>query len=102
VQLSITLLTAVVVGGVATYVGPAVGALAVVYVSELFVSEIFGVQMPGKDHPQYVPALFGLTLIVLMIVAPGGVVGLVKQGWSSIKRRSASRPEQPAPESAAA
>lgn len=80
VQLSITLLTAVVVGGVATFFGPAVGALAVIYVTDLF----------PKDHPEYAPVLFGVTLIVLMMVSPGGVVGLVKQGWGWVRRRSGS------------
>jgi ABC-type branched-subunit amino acid transport system permease subunit len=76
VQLSITLLTAVVVGGVATLFGPAVGAFAIVYVSELF----------PKEHPEFAPALFGVTLIVLMMVAPGGIVGLTKQGWAWLRR----------------
>src|SRR5262249_30680531 len=86
VQLSITLLTAIVVGGVATTLGPAVGAIAVVYVNELFSSTIFGVEMPGVDHPQIVPVLFGVSLIVLMRFAPNGVVGLVNQGWAGVRR----------------
>ncbi len=76
IQVSIELLTAVVVGGVATFVGPAVGALALVYVSDLF----------PKEHPEYAPVLFGLTLIVLMIISPGGIVGLAKQGWARLVR----------------
>jgi branched-chain amino acid transport system permease protein len=86
VQLSITLLTAIVVGGVATTVGPLVGAIVVVYVNEFFSSTYFGVKMPGVDHPDIVPVLFGVTLIVLMRFAPDGIVGMAKRGWALVRR----------------
>jgi branched-chain amino acid transport system permease protein len=92
VQLSITLLTAIVVGGVATTVGPLVGAIVVVYVNEFFSSTYFGLKMPGVDHPDIVPVLFGVTLIVLMRFAPDGIVGMAKRGWALVRRgRSARR-----------
>lgn len=73
INLSITLLVAVVVGGAATIFGPAFGAFFVV---------MLPVWLP-KNYPELSPVLFGGVLIVLMVVAPGGFLGLVRQvnGW---------------------
>ena len=86
-NLSIILLVAVVVGGAATIFGPAFGAFFVV---------MLPIWLP-KAYPQLSPVLFGGALIVLMIVAPGGFLGLVRQITSWFKRRFAGRvPDPPA------
>jgi branched-chain amino acid transport system permease protein len=86
INLSITLLVAVVVGGAATIFGPAWGAFFVVLIP---------VWLPDQ-YPQLSPVLFGGALIVLMIVAPGGFLGLVRRfaAWARrrVGRRSGSGP----------
>ena len=77
-NLSITLLVAVVIGGAATIFGPAFGAFFVVMIPEW---------LPGK-YPQLSPVLFGGSLILLMIVAPGGFLGLVRQVTGWVRRRA--------------
>jgi branched-chain amino acid transport system permease protein len=85
-SLSITLLVAVVIGGAATIFGPAFGAFFVVMIPEWL----------PKKYPQLSPVLFGGSLIVLMILAPGGFLGLVRQvtAWlkHKLRRTPATRP----------
>ena len=90
ITLSITLLVAVVVGGAATIFGPAWGAFFVVMIP---------VWLPTK-YPQLSPVFFGGALILLMIVAPGGFLGLVRQvaAWlrRQIRRPAANDPPRAA------
>ncbi len=81
INLSITLLVAVVVGGAATIFGPAWGAFFVVMIPTW---------LPNR-YPQLSPVLFGGSLIVLMILAPGGFLGLVRQASGWVRRRSGRR-----------
>lgn len=77
INLSIMLLVAVVVGGGATLMGPPLGAAIVTFLPE----------WAPKDNPELSPVVFGATLILLMIVAPGGIVGLLKRAarWLMMK-----------------
>lgn len=77
ITLSITILVAVVVGGAATIVGPAIGAFLVVMLPEWLPSDV----------PELAPVLFGLSLVLLMRVAPGGIVGALRKGWAQLSRR---------------
>ena len=77
ISLSIEILVMVVVGGAATIIGPAIGAFLVVELPEWLPS----------DTPQASLVLFGLLLVLLMRVAPGGVVGLSRQLWAKVARR---------------
>lgn len=79
INLSIFLLVAVVVGGVATITGPAIGAFLVIFVP---------IWLGDLDVPaELPPILFGAALILLMMVAPGGVLGLVRRLTAFLKRQ---------------
>lgn len=67
-QQSIIFLVAVVIGGTATTLGPVVGGFVVVLLQDQTADLI-------KDKPTLSPALFGITLILLMYVLPDGLVG---------------------------
>lgn len=92
INLSITLLVAVVVGGAATIAGPAIGAYLVVFIP-IWLTD-------AGANPQLSPVLFGGLLIVLMILAPGGILGLARQVISWVRLR-ARRGGDPPPPSAA-
>lgn len=77
ITLSITILVAVVVGGAATITGPAIGAFLVIMLPEWLPSDV----------PELAPVLFGLSLVLLMRVAPGGIVGLLRRGMAQVSRR---------------
>lgn len=94
IALSITILVAVVVGGAATIFGPAIGAYFVVSMPEW-------VQTAGLPKP-LTPVIFGALLILLMAVAPGGIIGLFRQCVAWIRARtgwgSAAPPDVPRPD----
>lgn len=78
---SIYFLIAVVVGGAASIVGPAIGA--VIYgVFTDFVAQEFPDRISGAQ-----PVVLGILLIVLMLTAPGGVVGV----YRSVQARQLTR-----------
>ncbi len=62
-----------IIGGVGTIWGPAIGALVMVFVQELFRSAIFGLA------PHWVSGLhaliFGLLVITVILYLPGGILG---------------------------
>jgi branched-chain amino acid transport system permease protein len=84
-QLSIEFLVAVVVGGAATLAGPAIGALAVVWLQK-FTSD-------HSSNEVLSPAIFGGLLIVLMYTMPDGIVGGVRRLQRAVRRRRA--PSEP-------
>jgi branched-chain amino acid transport system permease protein len=66
-DISIVTIMVVMVGGVATYWGPAVGAVIMVMLAEI----IRSIPMLGTAHH----TLFGILLIVIIIFLPNGIVG---------------------------
>jgi branched-chain amino acid transport system permease protein len=82
-DLSITILVAVVVGGAATIFGPAIGAFLIVFLPTWF---------PDSFPKQLTPFFFGALLILLMAVAPGGIIGLAKQVWARFRSASSVAP----------
>jgi branched-chain amino acid transport system permease protein len=69
IVLSITLLVAAVLGGVNSIIGPVIGAGFIVILRE---------SIPAESQ-RYTNVIFGLALIVLILVAPGGIVGLYRK-----------------------
>jgi branched-chain amino acid transport system permease protein len=84
IVLSIELLVAVVVGGVATILGPAIGAAFIEFLPDL-------IPASTPEQRQLTPFIFGAALILLMVVAPGGIVGLIRKTWATIRRRTIDR-----------
>jgi len=69
IAVSIYFLIAVVVGGAASVIGPAIGAVAY----GVFI-DVISPELPDRLQPA-TPVILGALLIVLMLVAPGGIVG---------------------------
>ncbi len=80
-NISIITILVGIIGGVGTIWGPAVGAIIMVLLQELFRSAIFGLA------PQWVSGMhafvFGLLVIFVILYLPGGVVG----DWELIKKK---------------
>jgi branched-chain amino acid transport system permease protein len=81
VSLSILLLAGVVVGGLGTIAGPLVGAFFVQYVPT-YAQDI------SKQAPTVV---YGLILILVMFVAPTGLIGLVRRIGAYLSDRQSVR-----------
>ena len=83
-RLSIELLVAVVIGGVATIFGPAIGAFLLEFLPE----------WTQNYNAQLSPAIFGFLLIALIMVMPGGIIGGLRalRAWLVSKLRPPVRP----------
>jgi branched-chain amino acid transport system permease protein len=81
-DISIVTVMVVMVGGVATYWGPVIGALIMVFLAEV----IRSVPKIGAAHQ----TLFGILLIFIIIFLPNGIVGDFRGLTRLFKPRSAS------------
>jgi len=78
--ISIMTILVVIVGGVATRFGPAIGAFIMVGVQELFRSSIFG--LAPKWVSQAHALVFGIIVVFVIMFMANGVVG----DWHKISR----------------
>lgn len=76
IVLSITLLVASVLGGTNSILGALIGALIVVYVREAVPAE----------SARFTQVIFGLVLIIVMLAAPGGIMGVYRRIEARIRR----------------
>jgi branched-chain amino acid transport system permease protein len=81
IVLSITLLVTAVLGGVASIIGPALGAALIIGVQEA---------VPA-DSQRFTQVVFGVVLIIVMLVAPGGIVGIYRKVMATRATRRAIR-----------
>jgi branched-chain amino acid transport system permease protein len=84
--LSITLITGLVIGGVATVIGPIIGGLAVIYIPHW---------TEGLRQGATEGLFFGTILIILMFVMPDGLMGLAKRLSRFVVRLNPRAPEGP-------
>lgn len=93
-QRSIEFLVAVVIGGSATILGPAVGALLLIWLRRNTEGLIEGKEVLS-------PALYGAALILIVFVLPEGVVGGIRRLLARLGRRAAANRPAPAASTAA-
>ena len=93
--LSFNLLLAIVLGGLGSLFGAAWGALLLVLLpyatTQLTRSFEMEAALANKLEGNLPLAIFGLTLIVVMLVAPGGIQGAFRKAGFAIRRRRARR-----------
>jgi branched-chain amino acid transport system permease protein len=92
VGLSIQLLVGAVVGGLASIPGPLLGAIFVYYLpiesNQWVPSQAWIPAQIANTVVKAGPAVtYGVVLILIMIFAPNGIVGLVNAGYSRLRRR---------------
>ena len=87
VTLSIFMLVGVVVGGLASIPGAIFGAIFIQFVPNI--SDAL-----SKSAPQ---AIYGVFLIGMMYLMPGGVMGMVHRVWARLRRGTPGSPGQRAP-----
>lgn len=80
---SIYLLVAVVVGGAATIIGPAIGTI----VAGLF-SNVIAPELPGRFE-NAAPVILGVLLILQMLLAPNGIAGQFRDLMAKLSVRHA-------------
>jgi branched-chain amino acid transport system permease protein len=73
---SAEILIMAILGGMNFFWGPAVGAVALVWMNQEIVA-----------YTRYWPFVLGVMLIVLLFVFPGGIVGAADAGWRRLAKR---------------
>jgi branched-chain amino acid transport system permease protein len=81
---SLFFLIAVVIGGPATVIGPAIGAVFYGFFDDVVTRGL----LPERFKPA-TPLILGIALIVLMLMAPGGIMGIVSQFTAKRRLRNA-------------
>lgn len=93
--LSLNLLLAIVLGGLGSLFGAAWGALLLVVLpyatTELARSFEMSPSAANKLEGNLPLAIFGLTLIIVMLLAPGGIQGAFRKAGFAIRRRLRAR-----------
>jgi branched-chain amino acid transport system permease protein len=91
--LSLSLLTAIVIGGLGSLLGALLGSALLVFLPP-FVTDLGGdwFNLDSTEAAQLAPFVYGLVLIVVMIFAPAGVVGTIRLRWLTGRaKRAAAR-----------
>jgi branched-chain amino acid transport system permease protein len=91
VALSLSLLVGVVLGGRGSLVGAVIGAVLLVGLP-VAVSNLAGERGWSDQITNSLPTfLYGLLLVLVVLIAPGGVMGLVGSGWRRVTGRFTTR-----------
>ncbi|MGY2082016.1 branched-chain amino acid ABC transporter permease [Modestobacter sp. SYSU DS0657] len=91
--LSLSLLTAIVIGGLGSLLGALLGSALLVFLPPFVTDLGSGWGLNDTEAAQLAPFAYGVVLIVVMIFAPAGVVGSIRRRWLTHRAtRSAARP----------
>ncbi|MFC6150599.1 MULTISPECIES: branched-chain amino acid ABC transporter permease [Mumia] len=86
--LSLSLLTAVVIGGLGSITGAFIGSAVLVFLPPLVTDLSTDAKLSDTQAAQMSPLIYGIVLVLVMLLAPGGVMGTLSMAW---RRRRARR-----------
>jgi branched-chain amino acid transport system permease protein len=86
IVLSLGLLTAVVVGGLGSLVGALLGSALLVFLPPAVTNIGIGAGLDGTQAAQLAPFVYGVVLVLVMLLAPSGAVGVMKKLWNRSRR----------------
>jgi branched-chain amino acid transport system permease protein len=92
--LSLSLLTAIVLGGLGSLLGALLGSALLVFLPPFVTDRGADFGLDSTEAAQLAPFVYGVVLIVVMIFAPAGFVGTVRLRWLTYrakKRMAAAR-----------
>ncbi|MGY1840882.1 MULTISPECIES: branched-chain amino acid ABC transporter permease [unclassified Modestobacter] len=93
--LSLSLLTAVVIGGLGSLLGALLGSALLVFLPPFVTDLGSGWGLNDTEAAQLAPFVYGVVLVVVMIFAPAGLVGSLRRRWLTRRAaRSAGRPSR--------
>ena len=90
--LSLSLLTAVVIGGLGSLLGALIGSAILVFLPPFVTDVGSDLGLDGTESAQLSPFVYGVVLVVLMVFAPAGLVGTARLRW---RERQAARTPVP-------
>jgi branched-chain amino acid transport system permease protein len=86
--LSLTLLTAIVLGGLGSLLGALIGAALLTFLPQLVTSLGSDLGLSDVQAAGLAPLVYGAVMVVVILVAPAGIVGSVR-GWWQGRRQQA-------------
>jgi branched-chain amino acid transport system permease protein len=84
-NLSILLLAAIVLGGLGSLAGALIGAALITFLPQIVASWGINAGMSDVRAAELAPLVFGLTVMVVILLAPAGLVGSIRNLW--LRRR---------------
>ena len=88
--LSLSLLTAIVIGGLGSLLGALLGSALLVFLPP-YVTNLGGdLGLDQTEAAQLAPFVYGVVLIVAMIFAPAGFVGTIRLRWMTARAKRAA------------
>jgi len=85
VGLSLALLVGVILGGRASLLGGVIGAVIIVGLPSLVGNVAEGRGWPAQVSDNAPNLLYGLLLVLVVLVAPGGIVGTARDLWARVR-----------------
>jgi branched-chain amino acid transport system permease protein len=102
-SLSVEIVLIAIIGGIGTIIGPVIGAMVLVPLAEILRNPRglvqIGVLAPDSSVVGFIetylpnahPLVYGVLLVLVILFAPEGVVGIVRRVTARARRRSAAR-----------
>ncbi|HET9500140.1 MAG TPA: branched-chain amino acid ABC transporter permease [Marmoricola sp.] len=96
--LSLSLLTAVVLGGLGSLAGALIGAALLTFLPQAVASLGRDLGLDDLQSAQLAPFVYGVTLVLVILLAPSGLVGEIRNAWRRRRQPDAaeSHPQQEA------
>ena len=95
--LSLTLLTAVVLGGLGSLTGALVGAALLTFLPSVITDAGTSAGLDDIQAAELAPLVYGLVMVAVILLAPRGLVGSLESGWHRLRTRTGSDPTAPDP-----
>ena len=89
--LSLSLLTAIVLGGLGSLLGALIGAALLTFLPQVITSAGTGLGLSDLQAAELAPFVYGLTLVLVVLLAPAGLVGEVR----ALRHRRQGLPAEP-------
>jgi len=90
IGISLQIVFAVVVGGIFTLLGPTIGAVITILMTEIFRNWITSLRTEGIDLAGLDTTVYGLMLVLFIIFLPKGVLGEILDRFSARENRARS------------
>jgi branched-chain amino acid transport system permease protein len=92
--LSLSLLTAIVLGGLGSLLGALIGSALLVFLPQVTTDLGASAGLDNTEAAQVAPFVYGVVLVVAMIFAPAGFVGTIRLRWLALRAKRATARER--------
>ncbi|MFC7494661.1 MULTISPECIES: branched-chain amino acid ABC transporter permease [unclassified Nocardioides] len=89
--LSLTLLTAVVLGGLGSLTGALVGAALLTFLPDVVTDAGVSAGLDDIRAAELAPLLYGIVMVAVILLAPSGLVGSLRSGWHRLAHSTTSK-----------